>query len=157
VYKKYNPDNREFFYKFLDEDYELLYNAEQRTGKIFQFFAALAIFISCLGLYALASFMAERRVKEIGIRKANGAMTRDIIRLLTKDFTILVIISFILTAPVAWYIMNKWLENFVYKTNITLGVFMLAGCMALVIAWLTVSYQSIKAAIKNPVEALRYE
>jgi ABC-type antimicrobial peptide transport system permease subunit len=157
VYGKYSADNRDFFYKFLDEDYESLYNAEQRTGKIFQFFAVLAIFISCLGLYALASFMAERRVKEIGIRKANGASTKDIIKLLTKDFTFLVIISFMFTAPVAWYTMNKWLENFVYKTNISLWIFLLAGIMALVIAWLTVSYQSIKAAFRNPVDALRYE
>jgi len=157
VYKKHSSDNREFFYKFLDEDYENLYNAEQRTGKIFQFFAILAIFISCLGLFALASFMAERRIKEIGIRKANGAKTEDIIMLLTKDFTKLVIISFVLTSPVAWYIMQKWLENFVYKTNITLWIFFVAGVLALVIAWLTVGYQSINAALKNPVEALRYE
>jgi ABC-type antimicrobial peptide transport system permease subunit len=157
IYKKYNSDNREFFYKFLDEDYERLYNAEQRTGKIFQFFAALAIFISCLGLFALASFMAERRVKEIGIRKVNGAMTQDIIKLLTRDFTLLVIISFIITAPIAWYIMRKWLENFVYRIDISPWIFILAGIMALVIAWLTVSYQSIRAAFRNPVDALRYE
>jgi len=157
VYRKHSSDNREFYYKFLDEDYESLYNAEQRTRKIFQFFAILAIFISCLGLFALASFMAERRVKEIGIRKANGAKTEDIFKLLTKDFTKLVIISFALTSPVAWYIMQRWLENFVYKTNITLWIFLFAGILALVIAWLTVGYQSIKAALKNPVEALRYE
>jgi len=157
IYNKHSSDNRDFYYKFLNEDYESLYNAEQRTGKIFQFFAVLAIFISCLGLFALASFMAERRVKEIGIRKANGAKTEDIIKLLTKDFTKLVIISFILSAPVAWYIMRMWLENFVYKTNITIWIFVVAGVLALVIALLTVGYQSIKAALKNPVDALRYE
>ncbi len=157
IYKKHSSDNRDFYYKFLNEDYERLYNAEQRTGKIFQFFAILAIFISCLGLFALASFMAERRVKEIGIRKANGAKTEDIIMLLTTDFTKLVIISFIVSAPVAWYIMRIWLENFVYKTNITIWIFVVAGVLALVIALLTVGYQSVKAALKNPVDALRYE
>ncbi len=157
TYKKYSSDNRDFYYKFLNEDYESLYNAEQRTGKIFQFFAILAIFISCLGLFALASFMAERRVKEIGIRKANGAKTEDIIMLLTTDFTKLVIISFIVSAPVAWYIMRVWLENFVYKTNISIWIFVVAGVLALVIALLTVGYQSVKAALKNPVDALRYE
>ncbi len=101
--------------------------------------------------------MAERRVKEIGIRKANGAKTEDIVKLLTKDFTKIVFIPFAFASPVAWYIMHKWLENFVYKTNITLGIFLFAGALALVIAWLTVGYQSIKAALKNPVEALRYE
>jgi ABC-type antimicrobial peptide transport system permease subunit len=157
IYKKHSSDNRDFYYKFLNEDYESLYNAEQRTGKIFQFFAILAIFISCLGLFALASFMAERRVKEIGIRKANGAKTEDIIMLLTTDFTKLVIISFIVSAPVAWYIMRMWLENFVYKTNITIWIFVVAGVLALVIALVTVGYQSVKAALKNPVDALRYE
>jgi putative ABC transport system permease protein len=101
--------------------------------------------------------MAERRVKEIGIRKANGAKTEDIIKLLTTDFTKLVIISFIFSAPVAWYIMRMWLENFVYKTNITIWIFVVAGVLALVIALLTVGYQSTKAALKNPVDALRYE
>ena len=157
VYNRYSADNREFYYKFLDEDYENLYNAEQRTGKIFQIFAILAIFISCLGLFALASFMAERRVKEIGIRKANGAKIEDIVWLLSKDFAKLVIISFALSTPIAWYIMKMWLENFVYRTNITAWIFVIAGVMALVIALLTVSYQSTKAALKNPVEALRYE
>jgi ABC-type antimicrobial peptide transport system permease subunit len=157
IYRKHSSDNRDFYYKFLNEDYESLYNAEQRTGKIFQFFAVLAIFISCLGLFALASFMAERRVKEIGIRKVNGAKTEDIIQLLTTDFTKLVVISFILSAPVAWYIMRIWLENFVYKTNITIWIFVIAGVIALFIALLTVGYQSVKAAIKNPVDALRYE
>jgi ABC-type antimicrobial peptide transport system permease subunit len=157
VYIRYSSDNRDFYYKFLNEDYENLYNAEQRTGKIFQFFAILAIFISCLGLFALASFMAERRVKEIGIRKVNGAKTIDIIKLLTTDFSKLVLISFVLSAPVAWYIMIMWLENFVYKTNISIWIFVIAGILALVIALLTVGYQSVKAAIKNPVDALRYE
>ena len=157
VYNKHSADNREFYYKFLDEDYENLYNAEQRTGQIFEIFAILAIFISCLGLFALASFMAERRVKEIGIRKANGAKIEDIVWLLSKDFAKLVIISFILSTPLAWYIMKMWLENFVYRTNVTVWIFVLAGVMALFIALLTVGYQSVKAALRNPVEALRYE
>ena len=157
VYNKHSADNREFYYKFLDEDYENLYNAEQRTGQIFEIFAILAIFISCLGLFALASFMAERRVKEIGIRKANGAKIEDIVWLLSKDFAKPVIISFILSTPLAWYIMKMWLENFVYRTNVTVWIFVLAGVMALFIALLTVGYQSVKAALRNPVEALRYE
>lgn len=157
VYNTYSSDNREFYYKFLDEDYQSLYNAEQRTGQIFQIFAILAIFISCLGLFALASFMAERRIKEIGIRKVNGAKIEDIVWLLSRDFARLVIISFVFSTPIAWYIMKMWLENFVYRTNITAWIFAIAGVLALVIALLTVSYQSAKAALKNPVETLRYE
>ncbi len=157
TYKNYLTDNRDFFYKFLDEDYESLYNAEKRTSKIFSYFAILAIFISCLGLFGLASFMVEKRVKEIGIRKANGASLYNIIGLLTKDFTKWVILSFVIASPFAWYIMTNWLQNFAYHINIEWWIFVLAGVMALTIAWVTVSIQSIKAALKNPVDALRYE
>ncbi|MCK5280226.1 MAG: ABC transporter permease, partial [Cyclobacteriaceae bacterium] len=115
TYNEYLTDNRDFFYKFLDDDYEALYNAEKRTSKIFSYFAILAIFISCLGLYGLASFMVEKRIKEIGIRKVNGASLQNIIGLLTKDFTRWVILSFIIASPFAWYIMVNWLQNFEYR------------------------------------------
>jgi ABC-type antimicrobial peptide transport system permease subunit len=157
TYNEYLTDNRDFFYKFLDEDYEALYNAEKRTSKIFSYFAILAIFISCLGLYGLASFMVEKRIKEIGIRKVNGASLQNIIGLLTKDFTKWVLLSFIIASPFAWYIMDNWLQNFEYRIDIAWWIFVLAGSIALIIAWLTVSFQSIKAALKNPVDALRYE
>lgn len=157
TYNEYLTDNRDFFYKFLNEEYEALYNAERRTSKIFSYFAILAIFISCLGLYGLASFMVEKRVKEIGIRKVNGASMGNIVRLLTQDFTKWVIISFIIASPFAWYIMDQWLQDFAYRINIAWWVFVLAGSLALTIAWFTVSFQSVKAALKNPVDALRYE
>jgi putative ABC transport system permease protein len=157
TYNEYLTDNRDFFYKFLDENYEALYNAEKRTSKIFSYFAILAIFISCLGLYGLASFMVEKRIKEIGIRKVNGASLQNIIGLLTKDFTKWVLLSFIIASPFAWYIMDNWLQNFEYRIDIAWWIFVLAGSIALIIAWLTVSFQSIKAALKNPVDALRDE
>ncbi len=157
TYNEYLTDNRDFFYKFLDDDYEALYNAEKRTSKIFSYFAILAIFISCLGLYGLASFMVEKRIKEIGIRKVNGASLQNIIGLLTRDFTRWVLLSFIIASPFAWYIMVNWLQNFEYRINISWWIFVLAGSIALIIAWLTVSFQSFKAALKNPVDALRYE
>lgn len=154
---EYLTDNHDFFYKFLNEEYEALYNAERRTSKIFSYFAIIAIFISCLGLYGLASFMVEKRIKEIGIRKVNGASIGNIVRLLTQDFTKWVIISIIIASPFAWYIMDQWLQDFAYRINIAWWVFVLAGSLALMIAWLTVSYQSVKAALKNPVDTLRHE
>ena len=157
TYKAYLTDNREFSIKFLDEDYEAMYYAETRTSKIFSAFAILAIFISCLGLFGLSSFIIEKRIKEIGIRKVNGASFNNIIKLLTGDFTRWVILSFIIASPFAWYLMQNWLEHFAYRIDITWWIFVLAGSIALIIAWLTVGYQSIKAAIKNPVDALRYE
>jgi putative ABC transport system permease protein len=156
-YKEYLTDNRDFFYKFLDEDYETLYNAEKRTSKIFSYFTLLAIFISCLGLFGLSTFIIQKRVKEIGIRKANGAALHNIIGLLTRDFTRWVILSFVIASPFAWYLMQNWLSHFAYRINISWWVFLLSGALALIIAWLTVGIQSVKAALKNPVDALRYE
>jgi putative ABC transport system permease protein len=144
-------------FRFLENDYDNLYRTEQRMGKIFGYFSLLAIIISCLGLIGLSSFMTERRTKEIGIRKINGAKSNEIFSLLSREYIIWVMISIIIACPIAWYAMHKWLQNFAYRINISLWVFALAGVIALLIALLTVSFQSYKAASKNPVEALRYE
>ncbi len=146
-----------FEYSFLDADFDALYRAEQRTGKIFGTFSALAIFIACLGLFGLASFTTEQRTKEIGVRKVLGASVSQVVVLLSKDFTRLVLIALMIAAPVAYLAMNRWLQDFAYRINIGAWTFVLAGGLALVIALLTVSFQSIKAALANPVEALRYE
>jgi ABC-type antimicrobial peptide transport system permease subunit len=154
--KSYNlPYSVDF--KFLDEDYDNMYRTEQRMGKIFGYFSFLAIIISCLGLIGLSSFMTERRTKEIGIRKANGAKEIEIFSLLSKEYILWVLISIMIASPIAWYAMHKWLQNFAYRINISWLVFAMAGVIALVIALLTVGFQSYKAAGKNPVEALRYE
>jgi putative ABC transport system permease protein len=141
----------------MDEDIENLYQAEQRFLGVFITFASLAIFIACLGIFGLASYTATQRTKEIGIRKVLGASVSSIVLLLSKDFTRLVLLSFVVAAPIAWYMMHQWLQNFAYKIDITAGVFIIAGLLALCIAWLTVSYQSIKAALMNPVKSLRNE
>jgi putative ABC transport system permease protein len=144
-------------FHFLADDYDNLYRTEQRMSKIFGYFSFLAIIISCLGLIGLSSFMTERRTKEIGIRKVNGSKSIEIFSLLSKEYLTWVIISILIGSPVAWYVMNKWLQNFAYRINMSWWVFALAGIIVLVIALLTVSWQSYRAAGKNPVEALRYE
>jgi putative ABC transport system permease protein len=146
-----------FEYSFLDADFEALYRAEQRTGRIFGAFSALAILIACLGLFGLASFMTEQRTKEIGVRKVLGASVAQVVILLSKDFTRLVLIALMIAAPAAYLAMNRWLQDFAYRIEISWWVFALAGSVALFIALLTVSTQAIKAALANPVEALRYE
>jgi putative ABC transport system permease protein len=156
TYKSFNPGLPIDFH-FLDDDYDNLYRTEQRMGKIFGYFSFLAIIISCLGLIGLSSFMTERRTKETGIRKINGAKSNEIFSLLSREYIIWVMISIIIACPIAWYVMHKWLQNFAYRINISWWVFALAGVIALLIAFLTVSWQSFKAASKNPVEALRYE
>ena len=156
TFKSFNHPNPIDFH-FLDDDYDNLYRTEQRMGKIFGYFSFLAIIISCLGLIGLSSFMTERRTKEIGIRKVNGAKSIEIFFLLSGEYIIWVMISIIIACPIAWYAMNKWLQNFAYRINISWWVFALAGVIALLIALLTVSFQSYRAASKNPVEALRYE
>ncbi|MCI0695562.1 ABC transporter permease, partial [candidate division KSB1 bacterium] len=142
---------------FLDDRLDQLYKFEAQLGKIVSYFAALAIFIGCLGLFGMASFAAEQRTKEIGIRKVLGASVPGVIALLSKDFTKLVLLGFVIAAPVAYMAMRRWLDDFAYRIELGAGVFLLAGAVALLIAWLTVSYQSIKAALANPVESLRYE
>jgi putative ABC transport system permease protein len=156
TFKSFDPGLPIDFH-FLDDDYDKLYRTERRMGKIFGYFSLLAIFISCLGLIGLSSFMAERRTKEIGIRKINGAKSNEIFFLLSGEYIIWVMISIIIACPVAWYAMNIWLQNYAYRISIGWWVFVLASSIALLIAFLTVSWQSYKAAGKNPVEALRYE
>lgn len=149
--------NAPFDYSFLDQDYDALYRAESRLGKVFGIFTGLAIFVACLGLLALAAFLAEQRTKEIGIRKVLGASVQSIVLLLSKGFTVLVLVAFVIAVPLAYYAMRSWLSDFAYRIDISVWPFLLAGGVALLIAWLTVSYQSIKAALANPVDALRDE
>jgi len=146
-----------FGFNFLDDIYHRLYEVENKTEKIFQAFAFLAIFISCLGLLGLASFTTEQRTKEIGVRKVLGASVSGIVFLLSKEFTRTVLLANIIAWPVAYFAMNEWLQNFAYRINIGWWTFIWAGLMAFVIALVTVSYQSIKAALANPVDSLRYE
>ena len=156
LWEQYAP-GQPFQYTFLDDNYDALFLAEQRLGKVFSIFTGLAIAVACLGLLGLATFMAEQRTKEIGIRKVMGASATNITLLLSKDFTKLVIIAFGIAIPVAYFVMQKWLEGFAYRTDISPWVFLLAGVGALLIAWLTVSWQSLKAALANPVDSLKNE
>ncbi|MGK7395208.1 MAG: ABC transporter permease [Candidatus Cyclobacteriaceae bacterium M3_2C_046] len=156
VYKKYNG-NFPFAYHFLDQTFDEMYKSEIMIGRLASMFAVIAIFISCLGLFGLASYSAEQRTREIGIRKVLGASASNLVIMVSGQFTILVAIAFALTAPLAYWLMNDWLNNFAYRINLTLPVFMLSGLAALLIAWITVSYQSIKAAFINPVNSLRSE
>jgi putative ABC transport system permease protein len=149
--------NQAFEYFFFDEDFAKLYTAEKRTSLIVAVFSVLAIFIACLGLLGLAAFTTEQRTKEVGIRKILGATVPGIILLLSKDFTKWVLIANLIAWPIAYFIMNKWLEDFAYRINIPLWSFVIAGVSALVIALITVSYQALKAAVTNPVKSLRYE
>ncbi|MBX2943714.1 MAG: ABC transporter permease [Cyclobacteriaceae bacterium] len=145
-----------FKYTFLDEDLKVNYEADQRTGKLFAVFSALAIFVACIGLFALSAYTASLRTKEIGIRKVLGASVGRILVLLASDFTKMVLISFILAIPVAWFVMESWwLQSFAYRIEISLWTILISGAAAFLVAWLTVSFQSIKAAVKNPVQSLR--
>ena len=146
-----------FSYQFMDDSFDEMYRAEQRIGTIALTFAALAILIACLGLFGLAAFMAEQRTKEIGVRKVLGASVTSIIGLLSKDFLKLVLIAIVIASPLAWYAMNQWLSDFAYKIDIEWWMFALAGLLAVGIALVTVSFQSIKAALMNPVKSLRSE
>jgi ABC-type antimicrobial peptide transport system permease subunit len=154
--KKYDPASP-FKADFADEEFAKKFGNEQRIGKLSTFFAMLAIFISCLGLFGLTSFVAEQRVKEIGIRKVLGASIPNIWKLLSKDFIILVIISCWIAIPLSFYYMSSWLEKYDYRAKLSWWVFAAAGVGALVITLLTVSFQAIKAAMKNPVKSLRTE
>ena len=144
-------------YGFLDQDLASQYKGEQQMGSIFNLFALLAIFISCLGLYGLSAYMAEQRTKEIGVRKVLGASLFNIVRLLSVDFTRLIIVAMIVAIPVAWWAVNKWLESFAYHIHVGWGIFVLGPLAALFIAWITVSYESVKAGVTNPVKSLRSE
>ena len=156
VFKKFEQ-SQPFEYQFTDEEYAKKFQSEERVGKLASFFALLAIVISCLGLFGLSSFVAAQRTKEIGVRKVLGASVLGVWNLLSKDFITLVFISFLIAAPVAWYLMNNWLQGYNYRITISWEIFLLSGLIAMVIALITVSYQAIKAAIANPVKSLRTE
>ena len=146
-----------FSYSFLDNNLETLYRTDRQTGRLIGIFAALAMLIACLGLFGLAAFMAEKRVKEVGIRKVMGASTAGIVGLFAKEFVWLVSIAFFIAAPMAYFAVNRWLESFAYRIDINASIFVATGALAMLIAFLTVSYQSMRAAQSNPVEALRRE
>ncbi|MEO6252367.1 MAG: ABC transporter permease [Ferruginibacter sp.] len=146
-----------FDYNFLDASFDALYRSEQRMGNIFSIFTTLSLFIACLGLFGLSAYIAERRIKEIGVRKVMGASVQSIVTLLSKDFLKLTLIAALIAFPIAWWGMNKWLEDFAYRVNIDWTVFIIAGLCTLMVALLTVSFQAIKAAVANPVKSLRTE
>ena len=156
LWKKYSPD-QPIRYTFLDQEFANMYADVQRTGSIFTSFAVLAIIIACLGLFALSAFMAEQRSKEIGIRKVLGASVQGITTLLSMDFIKLVLLAIVIASPIAWWAMNKWLQDFAYKIDISWWMFAAAGLGAILIALITVSFQSVRAAIANPVRSLRSE
>ena len=156
IFKKYNPEYP-FAYTFIDEEYATKFENEKRTGTLAALFAGLTIFISCLGLFGLATYIAENRIKEIGIRKVLGASVAGVTVLLSKDFLKLVFVSLLIAVPISWWAMSKWLEDYTYRVSIEWWVFALAGFLSILIAVLTVSYESIKAAIANPVQSLRTE
>lgn len=155
-WKEIDPQ-RPFDYIFLDETFDSQYRAEESVKNITLYFSLLAIFIGCLGLFGMSAFTAEQRTKEIGIRKVLGASVVGIVRLLSKEFLLLVGIANLIAWPIAYYSMNQWLKNFAYRVGIGWTTFALAGILALLIALITVSFQALKAAIANPVDAIKYE
>jgi putative ABC transport system permease protein len=146
-----------FEYSFLDKDYESLYRSEQRMGNVFSTFTLLSILVACLGLFGLSVYTAERRVKEIGIRKILGASVQSVVTLLSKEFLKLVVLSAIISFPIAWWVMDKWLDDFAYRAPMDASVFLVAGLLAIVIALLTVSFQAVRAATRNPARSLKAE
>ncbi len=156
IFKKYNSDYP-FEYHFVDEDYSRKFDDEKRTGTLAGLFGGLTIFISCLGLFGLATYMAENRVKEIGVRKVLGASVAGIAAMLSKDFVKLVLISFFIAAPVAWYAMHRWLQDYSYRVEIGWWVFVLAAGLSVGIALVTVSFQAVRAGLASPAKSLRSE
>jgi len=156
VFKKYNPDYP-FEYNFIDQDYARKFGDEQRIQTLAGLFAGLTIIISCLGLFGLAAYMAQNRIKEIGVRKVLGASVLGVTALLSKDFLKLVFVSLFIASPIAWYFMNKWLGDYNYRISISIWVFVSAALVTIVISLITISFQTIKAAIANPVKSLRSE
>jgi ABC-type antimicrobial peptide transport system permease subunit len=156
VYTHYDP-GQPFEFRFVDEEYARKFAVEERVGKLASFFAVLAIFISCLGIFGMASFLAEQRVKEIGVRKVLGASVFNLWKLLSKDFVLLVFISLLIASPLAFYFMHQWLQSYDYRSDISWWIFAAAGIGSLLVTILTVSFQAIKAAIANPVKSLRTE
>jgi len=149
--------NREFSYSFLDDNFDALYRSEQRTGAISIAFTSLAIIIACLGLFGLAAYAAEQRTKEIGIRKVLGANVTTIVNMLSKDFIRLVLIAIVVAIPIGWWAMHSWLQGFAYRQNIQWWVPVAAALSAIAIAFITISFQSVKAALTNPVKSLKSE
>jgi ABC-type antimicrobial peptide transport system permease subunit len=149
--------NYVYEYRFLDDKVASFYKQETQLSELYKIFAAIAIFLSCLGLYGLASFMAVQRIKEVGIRKVLGATAGNIVYLFSKEFIILIVIAFAIATPLAWYYMNQWLQNYAYRINISWWLFAAGGIVAIVIALATISFQAVKAAVANPVKNLRTE
>ena len=149
--------DRPFDYKFMDAHFAALYSNERRLGQILLMATILSILIACLGLLALSAFIIQQRSKEIGIRKVLGATTSGIITLLSKDFLKLVVVAFIIATPIAWYVMNQWLQDFAYRVDMEWWIFVVAGVGAVGIAFITVSFQSVKAALANPVNSIKTE
>jgi putative ABC transport system permease protein len=156
LFKQYNGQYP-FTYAFLDDTFNSIYLGESRQATLFDYFSGIAIFISCLGLLGLATYTAQVRVREIGVRKVLGASVANITSMLSMDFLKLVMIAIIIATPAAWYLMNKWLQDFAYRINIQWWMFAVAGVLAIIIAFATISYQAIKAALMNPVKSLRSE
>lgn len=157
TWKKLAGQEQPFKYTFLDQDLVRQYESEKQAGVLFGVFSGLAIIIACVGLFGLAAYTASLRTKEIGVRKVLGASVSNVVILLSKDFTKLILVAFVLAVPLAWYLMHTWLQGFAFRVNLGVGVFIIAGVVALAIAWITVSYQSIRAAVANPVRSLRSE
>jgi putative ABC transport system permease protein len=156
VWKEFVPE-RPFGFDFLDVRYQRLYNNEEKQGKLFAFFSGLAIFIACLGLFGLTTFNTLQRVKEIGIRKVLGASMQNIVTMLSREMLGLILISNVIAWPLAWYFMNRWLERFAYRIDNELWIYCCAGLTMIVIAFITMSFQSVKAALANPVNSLKHE
>ncbi len=146
-----------FEYQFLDESIKNFYKQESQLAALYKIFAAIAIFLGCLGLYGLASYMAAQRIKEVGIRKVLGASIGSIVYLFSKEFIVLISIAFLVAAPLAWYFMNNWLLDYAFRINISWWIFVAGGLMSIIIALATVSYRAIRAAVVNPVTSLRSE
>ncbi len=156
VWKEYNPEYP-LEYKFLDDTFERMYKSDIRVGKLFNCFALITIFISCLGLFGLVTYTAETKVKEIGVRKVLGASISNIVAMLSKDFLKLVLIATLLAFPIAWWALHRMLESYAYRTNISWWTFAVAGAAVMLIAIATVSFQAVKAALANPAKSLRTE
>jgi hypothetical protein len=156
IWKEFSPDYP-FELTFLDDDYKNFYYMEKITGDTLKYFGIIAVVLSCMGLFGLACFMAERRTKEIGVRKVLGATVTGIVQLLSKEFLILVVIANVIAIPIAYYLMSNWLENYPFRIEINAMLFVAVAALAIAIAVVTVSFQAIKAALANPVDSLRYE
>jgi ABC-type antimicrobial peptide transport system permease subunit len=156
LYKQFNP-GLPFEYRFLDDDYQALYSSEERVAGLSKYFASLAILISCLGLFGLAAFSAQKRQKEISIRKVVGANAANVFFMLSKDFLKLVLLAILVSFPLTWWLINQWLRNFAYHISIGPGLFLVAGIAIVMITLVTISYQSVKASIAKPIKSLRSE